>query len=144
MFFFFKIINRLRFFKIILIQNNTVLFFCNLCLSFYQKCVIMNDHFKCIKCIHRNRFCVFLFLKFLNRIYEKLKIQLNQIETKYVRLMSKIFRFRKMLKQNKIRTVQKIQCVVVKLNNNNNKTKNEIFIEFSSFFQLMNDLFNDF
>ena len=58
--------------------------------------------------------------------------------------MSKISRLRKMLKQNKIRIVQKIRCVVVKLNNDNNETKNEIFIEFSSFFQLMNNLFNDF
>ena len=104
----------------------------------------MNDHFKCVECIRRNRFCVLMFLKFLNRIHEKLKIQLNQIKTKHVRLMSKIFRFRKMLKQNKIRTVQKIRCVVVELNNDNNEMKNEIFIEFSSFFQLMNDLFNDF
>ena len=132
--FFFKTINRLRFFKIILIQNNTVLFFCNLCSSFHQKCVIMNDHFKCVECIRRNRFCVLMFLKFLNRIHEKLKIQLNQIETKHVRLMSKISRFRKMLKQNKIRIVQKIRYVVVKLNNNNDETKNKIFIEFSSFF----------
>ena len=106
--FFFKTINRLRFFKIILIQNNIVLFFCNLYLSFHQKCVIMNDHFKCIKCIRRNHFCVSMFLKFLNRIYEKLKIQLNQIKTKHVRLMSKISRFRKKLKQNKIYIVQKI------------------------------------
>ena len=58
--------------------------------------------------------------------------------------MSKIFQFRKMLKQNKICIIQKIQCVIVKLNNNNDETKNKIFIEFSSFFQLMNDLFNDF
>ena len=116
--FFFKIINRLRFFKIILIQNNTVLFFCNLCSLFHQKCVIMNNHFECVKCIRWNRFCVLMFLKFLNQIYEKLKTQLNQIETKYVRLMSKISRFRKMLKQNKIRIVQKIRCVVAELNCN--------------------------
>ena len=58
--------------------------------------------------------------------------------------MLKIFRFRKMLKQNKIRTAQKIRCVVVELNNNNDETKNEIFIEFSSFCQLINDLFNNF
>ena len=58
----------------------------------------MNNYFKCVKCIRRNCFYVSVFLKFLNRIHEKLKIQLNQIETKHVRLMSKIFRFRKMLK----------------------------------------------
>ena len=104
----------------------------------------MNDHFKCVECIRRNRFCVSMFLKFLNRIHEKLKIQLNQIETKYFRLMSKISRFRKMFKQNKIRTVQKILYVAVELNNDHDEMKNEIFIEFSSFFQLMNDLFNDF
>ena len=74
----------------------------------------------------------------------KIENSIKQIETKHVRLMLKIFRFRKMLKQNKIRTVQKNQCVVVELNNDNNETKNEIFIKFSSFFQLMNDLFNDF
>ena len=142
--FFFKMINRLRFFKIILIQNNIILFFYNLCLLFHQKCIIMNNHYKCVECIRRNRFCVLMFLKFLNRIHEKLKIQLNQIETKQIRLMSKIFRFRKMLKQKKICIIQKIRCVIVKLNNNNDKTKNEIFIKLSSFFQLMNDLFNDF
>ena len=49
-----------------------------------------------------------------------------------------------MLKQNKICIVQKIWYVVVELNNDNDETKNKIFIKFSSFFQLMNDLFNDF
>ena len=43
----------------------------------------MNNHFKCAKRICFNRFYVFIFLKLFNRIYEKLKHQLNQIETKH-------------------------------------------------------------
>ena len=75
--FFFKFENYFRLIKIILIQNVIALIFCDHCSFCNKMCIIINNHFKCANCIHRDRFCVFIFLKFFNRIYKKLKYQLN-------------------------------------------------------------------
>ena len=123
--------------KVILIQNVTALIFCDHCSSHEKICTIINNHFKCAKCIRRNRFCVFIFLVF-NRIQEKLKHQLSQIEIKHeiqlavlFRLIAKVFRLKKLLQNNKIRIVQKIWCVAFKFDKNNDDVNDEFFIEIS-------------
>ena len=100
----------------------------------------MNSHSKCAKCIRRDRFCVSISLEFLNRIHEKLKHQLDQIEAEHEtqltvlsRLAAKISHLRKMLKKNKTRIAQKIRCVAAKLSSDNDGVNEKFFIKMSLF-----------
>ena len=75
----------------------------------------MNSYSKCAKCICRDRFCISIFLKSLNRIHKELEHQLDQTEAEHKTqlavlfcLAAKVFRLRKMLKKNKTRTAQKV------------------------------------
>lgn len=145
--FFFKFENCFCFVTMISIQNVITLIFYNHC-SFHEKmCLIINNYFKYAKYIYRDRFCVFIFLKSFNCIHEKFEHQLNQIEIEHkiqfvvlFCLTARIFCLKKKLKKNKIRIVQKIRCVVLKLDENNNNVNDEFFIEiFLS--QFVNDLF---
>ena len=80
----------------------------------------------------------------LNHIYEKLQIQLQTIEKKFARVLSRINRLRKQIKLNKSHTTQKMQCVVAQLNNDNDNSKNQTIDKFSSLFQIVDNFFNDF
>ena len=147
---FYKFENCFRFVKVIFTQGIVAAVFCDHCASLKKACFIMNSHSKCAKCTRRDRFCVSIFLKFLNRIHKKLKHQLDQAKAKHkiqltvlFRLTAKVFRLRKMLKKNKTRTAQKIRCVAVELSNDNNDVSENFFIEMS-LSQFVNDFFFDF
>ena len=147
---FHKFENCFRFVKVIFIQDVVAAMFCDHCASLKKTCFIMNSYSKCAKCTRRDRFCVSIFLKSLNRIHEKLKHQLDQIEAEQeaqlimlFRLTTKIFRLRKKLKKNKTRTAQKVRCVAVKLSSDNDDVNDEFFIEMS-LSQFVNDFFFDF
>ena len=110
----------------------------------------MNSHSKCAKCIRRDRLCVSISLKSLNRIHEELEHQLDQAEAEHetqltvlFRLAVKVSRLRKMLKKNKTRTAQKVRCVAAELGSDNDGVSGEFSIEMS-LFQFVNDFFFDF
>ena len=107
----------------------------------------MNSHLKCAACTRQNHFYVLISLETLNRTHDKLKIDLDVIKKKLSRVLSKINRLCKQMKLVKSRIVQKIQCVTAELSSDNDETKNEE-VSFASasvsFFQLIENLFNDF
>lgn len=147
---FFKFENRLRLIKVILIQNVIASTSCDHCLFYKKVCTVMNSHPKCAKCIRRDRFCVSISLKSFNRVHEELKHQLNQVEVEHKTqlvvlfcLVVRMFRLKKMLKKNKIRTARKVRCVVFELDDNNDSVNDEFFIEMS-LSQFVNNLFANF
>ena len=104
----------------------------------------MKNQKKCAECIRRGRFCVLTSLEVLNHAYEKLQIQLQIAEEKLARALSRVNRLRKQIKLNKSHTAQKMQCVAAKFDNDNDDFGNETVNEFSSLFQIIDNLFNDF
>ena len=129
------------------LQNQFFFLFCEHCFCFIHNYVIINSHSKCVVCICQNCFYVSIFLKTLNRTHDKLEIDFDVIEKKLFCVFSKINRFRKQIKFVKFWIVQKIQCVTIELNNDNDETKSEeisFAFAFVSLFQLIENLFNDF
>jgi len=94
-------------------------------------------------------------LEFLNRVHKKLKFQLNKAKAEHTvqlnilqHLNSKILHLHTTIRQNKLRAVQKAQCVAAELDSNNNEIMNdETFSEpvnFNSLLQVMSfSFFND-
>lgn len=104
----------------------------------------MNSYFKCFECTHRDRFCVSMFFDAFIRIHEKLQADFHFVEKEFSKILTKVNRFRKQLKLNKTRTSQKVQYVASELGSDNDETKSEILNESLSFFQLMNNLPDEF
>jgi len=94
-------------------------------------------------------------LESLNRVHKKLKSQLNKAEAEHAaqlnilqRLNLKILHLCTTIRQNKLRAVQKAQCVAAKLDSDNNEiTDDETSfkpVNFDSLLQAMSsDFFNN-
>ena len=101
---------------------------CECCFLTFKVCIHMKGRPKCAECTCRGRPCVSVSLESLNRVHEKLKSQLNKAEAEHAAqldilqcLNSKILRLRTTIRQNKLRAVQKAQCVAAELDSDNNE-----------------------
>jgi len=128
---------------------------CECCSLTFKVCICMKGRSKCTECTCRGRPCVSVFLESLNCVHKKLKSQLNKAKAEHAAqlnilqcLNSKILHLCTTIRQNKLRAVQKAQCVAAKLDSDNNEiTNDETSSEpanFDSLLQAMSlDFFND-
>ena len=131
---FVKYQNRLFLIKFIRIREIVFISFCEYCHLIEKDCIVMTNQKKCVEYICRNRFCVLTSFETLNHVYEKLQTQLQIAKNELACVFSKINCLRKQIKLNKLYTIQKIQCVVVELSNDNDDFDDEIVVEFLSLF----------
>ena len=121
--------NRLRLAATISQKGIPALFPCNRCLEIDLPCIAMPDsteHSKCAECTHCGRPCVDLTLSFLESARSKTKSELSEaLDEQLPKLLAKIARLHKVLKQSEARVNVKAKCLAEKLADDNDGTKNE-------------------
>ena len=124
--------NRLALAKTILQFGIVASVACNRCCSSSKVCIRMEGRSKCAECTRRGRPCVPVSLDSLNQVHEKLESQLEKVEVEHAaqleslqQLNSKILRLRKTIRQNKARTLRKVDCVVAELGSDNDGMEDE-------------------
>jgi len=104
--------------------NHFLIIFCHYCFFHLCSCIIMNDYKKCAECTCCECFCVDVSWKTLNRIHDKLKLNILKMKFKQSQLLSeqicvaaKLNCFCKTLQQINDHAKKKTICLLQKLFN---------------------------
>ncbi len=137
---FFRFINRLRLYNIIVKDDESIAVACLSCFIDSMICVKMKNHLKCVECVRRERLCVDASWESLNRTREKLEFDLNLAKEELFKTFAKVARLRKTLKHTKSKVAKKTLFLTRELTNDNEN----VFDENSNSSILFVDLSSDF
>ena len=110
--------------KEIITLNYSSMIFCHYCFFCFCLCIIINNYKKCIKCICCECLCIDVLWKTLNRVCDKLKLNIFQMKFeqswllfKQIYVVAKLNCFCKMLQQTNNYNKKKSLCLLQKLFN---------------------------
>jgi len=116
--------NHLHTVKEINVLNYSSIIFCHYCFFCFCSCIIINDYKKCVECTCCECFCIDILWKTLNRVHNKLKLNIFQTKSEQSWLLSeqihivvKLNYFHKMLWQTNDHAKKKTLCLLQKLFN---------------------------
>ena len=142
--------NRLRLAATIFRKGTSVLVPCNRCLEIGAPCIAMPDSItgskgsKCAECTHRGHPCVGLTLDSLESARSKTESELSEaLDEQLPKLLAKIARLRKVLKQSEIRIDAKAKCLAQELADDNDGTEDEAPPDLSQFVNSLSPSFWD-
>ena len=122
----FKFKNCLHLADIIFHKETPFFLSCDHCLSIDFLCIVMSDHLKCAEYIHHDHFCIDVSLNFLESVCVKTEFKLSEaLNEQLLKLLTKITKLCKTLKQFKTHIDVKVKCLAQELADDNDEMKNE-------------------
>lgn len=106
--------NRLRLAKEIQLAGSPANFPCDLCFTTGSCCIVMADRpnrLKCAECVRKGRPCVNLSWASLDRTREEYKKKVDKSEEELVKVIARLLREKKILRQAEEKAKQKALCL---------------------------------